>query len=160
VRKSLASVHRFARDLRPAVLDDFGLIPALHEYVKSMAKPKRLKIAILADEGIESLGSAARAVLFRVTQEALQNVIRHAHATTARVKITRSARSVRLEISDNGRSFAVNRILNAKNPKRLGLVGMKERIEMIGGRLTIKSTAGQGTSVCAEFPAERVRAEA
>jgi PAS domain S-box-containing protein len=155
VKKSLKSVHRFARDLRPTVLDDFGLIPALHTYVKTLPRPKSLAIHVRADERVETLGSATRAVLFRVAQEALKNVIRHARATTALVRISRRARSVRMEINDNGRAFAVDQILNAKNPKRLGLVGMKERIEMIGGTLTIQSVRGKGTTVRADFPLAR-----
>jgi len=152
VKNSVASVHRFARDLRPAVLDDFGLIPALQAYVKNLPKPKKLEIAVLADERVETLGSATRAVLFRVAQEALKNVIRHADAAKSTVRITQTNRAVRMEISDNGRAFAVDQILHAKNPKRLGLVGMKERIEMIGGTLTIKSAVRKGTTVRAEFP--------
>ena len=152
VEKSVDSVHRFARELRPAVLDDLGLIPALHAYSKNLAERKKLKIRMTAFGGVEALGSAKRTVLFRVAQEALTNVARHARATQVRMSITEVSGSIRMEINDNGKSFPVGKTLLAKNNKRLGLVGMRERVEMVGGHLTIKSAPGTGTTVCAEIP--------
>jgi signal transduction histidine kinase len=146
--------HRFARELRPAVLDDVGLIPALYAYSKSLAARKKLKIQLTAFDGIEALGTAKRTVLFRVAQEALTNVARHAHATKVGLSITKIPGAIRMEISDNGRSFHVGAVLLAKNPKRLGLIGMKERVEMVGGRLSIVSAPGKGTIVRAEIPLE------
>lgn len=152
VQNSVQEVHRFARDLRPAVLDDLGLIPALHAYSKNLAARKKIRIRMTAFGGVEALGGAKRTVLFRVAQEALTNVARHANATEVGMSISERSGVIRMEISDNGRSFQVEKTLGAKNPKRLGLVGMKERIEMVGGQLTIKSVLGKGTTVCAEIP--------
>lgn len=146
--------HRFARELRPAVLDDVGLIPALHAYSKGLAARKKLRIQLTAFDGIEALGTAKRTVLFRVAQEALTNVARHAHATKVGLSITKIPGAIRMDISDNGRSFRVGTALLAKNPKRLGLIGMKERVEMVGGRLSIVSAPGKGTTVRAEIPLE------
>ena len=155
VKNSVKAVHRFARELRPAVLDDLGLIPALDAYLKSVAARKKIKIRMTARGGVEALGSGKRTALFRVAQEALTNVARHAHATNVSLSIRENSGMVRMEISDNGRSFHVGNALLAKNPKRLGLVGMKERIEMVGGRLTIVSAPGKGTTVCADIPLDR-----
>ncbi len=152
VENSVNAVHRFARELRPAVLDDLGLIPALHAYNKNLAARKKLKIRMTAFGGVEALGAAKRTVLFRVAQEALTNVARHAHATQVRMSISEKAGSIHMEISDNGRSFQVAKVLSARTPKRLGLVGMKERVEMVGGTLTIASEPGQGTTVSAVVP--------
>jgi two-component system sensor histidine kinase DegS len=152
VANSVNMVHRFARELRPAVLDDLGLIPALHAYNKNLAARKNIKIKLTAFGGVEALGSAKRTVLFRVAQEALTNVARHAQATQVRMSITEVSGTIRMEISDNGKSFQVDKILSAKNHKRLGLIGMKERIEMVGGSLTIESAPGKGTTVRAEVP--------
>jgi len=152
VENSVNAVHRFARELRPAVLDDLGLIPALHAYSKNLAGRKKFKIHMTAFGGVEALGSGKRTVLFRVAQEALTNVARHSHATKVRMSITQVSNAIRLEINDNGQAFQVAKILLAKNPKRLGLVGMRERVEMVGGTLTIKSEAGEGTTVRAEIP--------
>jgi signal transduction histidine kinase len=152
VEHSVNSVHRFARELRPAVLDDLGLIPALLAFSKNLAARKKLKIQMTAFSGVEALDGARRTVLFRVAQEALTNVARHAHATLVKLNITEVSGGVRMEISDNGRSFPVSRALLARSRKRLGLIGMKERIEMVGGKLVIESLPGQGTTVRAEIP--------
>jgi two-component system sensor histidine kinase DegS len=152
VEKSVIEVHRFARGLRPAALDDLGLIPALHAYNKSLAERKKIKIHLTASAEVEALGDKERTVLFRVAQEALTNVVRHARATQVKMSITKIPGAIRMDICDNGRSFLVEKTVLAINPKRLGLVGMKERIEMVGGNLTIESPRGKGTTVRAEIP--------
>jgi len=152
VENSVIAVHQFARDLRPTVLDDFGLIPALHAYTKDLAARKKIPIQLTVYAGVEALESAKRTVLFRVAQEALTNVTRHAQATKIKIGIAEVDGIVRMEIKDNGKSFHVEKILLAKNPQRLGLIGMKERIEMVGGNLTIKSAVSKGTTVRAEIP--------
>ena len=134
------------------MLDDLGLIAALHAYSRNLAERKKFKIHLTAFAGVEALANDKRTVLFRVAQEALTNVARHAKATRVKLSITPIAGAVRLEISDNGQSFQVDKILGARNPKRLGLVGMRERIEMVGGHLAIESKPGQGTTVRAEIP--------
>ena len=152
VENSVNEVHRFARELRPAVLDDLGLIPALHAYSKNLAERKKLKIHMTAFGGVEALGATKRTVLFRVAQEALTNVARHAHATQVKMSISEISGAIRMMISDNGRAFHVERTLSARSHNRLGLVGMKERVEMVGGKLIIDSKVGVGTTVRAEIP--------
>jgi signal transduction histidine kinase len=146
------AVHSFARELRPAVLDDLGLIPALQAFCRGLAERKKIRIKLTAFGGVEAMDGDKRTVLFRVAQEALGNVARHARATWVAVAITRIAGAIRLEIADNGQSFPVAKILAAKNPRRLGLVGMKERVEMVGGTFTIVSKPGTGTTVTADIP--------
>jgi signal transduction histidine kinase len=146
------AVHRFARGLRPAVLDDLGLIPALDAFSSSLAARKKLKIRTTSFAGIEALGGAEQTALFRVAQETLTNVARHAHATEVDVILSLVAGAIRMEITDNGKSFHVAKTLRATNYKRLGLVGMRERIEMVGGSLAIESAPGRGTTVRAEIP--------
>jgi chemotaxis methyl-accepting protein methylase/signal transduction histidine kinase len=152
VESSVNSVHGFARGLRPSVLDDLGLIPALHAICKGLKAKKKLNIQMTAFGGVEDLNNAGRTVLFRIAQEALTNVGRHANASQVRISLSKVAENIRMEISDNGRSFSADKVLLDKNPKRLGLIGMKERVEMIGGTLMIKSSVGNGTVVCAEVP--------
>lgn len=154
VENSVNAVHRFARELRPAVLDDLGLIPALLAYSKGLAARKRIKIRLTAFAGVETLSATKRTMFFRVAQEALTNVVRHAQATQAEVVITKIADMVRMEVRDNGKSFEVDAVLHARTYRRLGLVGMRERIEMVGGRLVIESAPGQGTTIRAEIPFE------
>lgn len=152
VAQSVNAVHQFARELRPAVLDDLGLIPALQAFGQNLAARKKLRIKMTAFSGVETLSIAKRTVLFRVAQEALNNVGRHANATDVALGITKIPNGIRMEVCDNGKSFPVVQTLLAKNNKRLGLVGMRERIEMIGGRLSIQSSPGRGTIVRTEIP--------
>jgi signal transduction histidine kinase len=158
VGKSVSDVHQFARKLRPTMLDDLGLIPALHAYNVSLAQRKKIRIHMTAFAGVEELGDAERTVLFRVAQEALTNVVRHARATKVIMGLSEVAGAVRMEIRDNGKSFKVDKIASSKNPKRLGLLGMRERIEMVGGSLAIESAFGKGTTVRAEIPFTAKRA--
>ena len=151
VESSVDAVHRFARELRPAVLDDLGLIPALQAFCEDLAKRKKLKIHFKAFRGVEQLASDRRTVLFRVSQEALTNVARHARATKVKLTISSAPGAVRLEIADNGKSFSVRKTRLART-KRLGLVGMQERVAMVGGTFAIDSTPGRGTTVRVEIP--------
>lgn len=152
VEHSVNAVHRFARELRPAVLDDLGLIPALLAYSKTVTARKKLKIRLTAFAGVEALPGASRTVLFRVAQEALTNVLRHAKATRVEIVISQIPGAVRMEIADNGKSFPVEAVLKSRAQTRLGLVGMRERIEMVNGVLTVESRPGTGTTVRAEIP--------
>lgn len=152
VEHSVQAVHRFARDLRPAVLDDLGLIPALHAYSKRVATKERLQIAMTAFGGVEALNISKRTVLFRVAQEALNNVARHARATRVTLSITERANAIVMEIADDGKSIGAPRTLLSKSTKRLGLIEMRERIEMIGGTLAIESCPGRGTTIRTEIP--------
>jgi PAS domain S-box-containing protein len=152
VEHSVNAVHGFARGLRPAVLDDLGLIPALHGICKGLKAKKKLNIQMTAFGGVEDLHSSGRTVLFRIAQEALSNVGRHANASQVALSLAKVGQNIRMEISDNGKSFPAHKMLMEKNPKRLGLIGMRERLEMIGGTLAIESTRGKGTIVRAEIP--------
>lgn len=152
IEESLNIVHQFARELRPPVLDDLGLIPALHSFTKSFTERTGIHIHLTVFAAVEKLDSAKRTVLYRVAQEALANVARHAQASRVEVSILKLSRAVCLTISDNGKSFQVARVLNAKNNKRLGLVGMRERVEMVGGNFAVESALGTGTTIRAQVP--------
>ncbi|MGB7768552.1 MAG: ATP-binding protein [Verrucomicrobiia bacterium] len=153
VEKSVNIVHRFARDLRPTVLDDLGLVPALHWFLKNFAKRTgvRASLATFAMK-IDKLDAAKRTVLFRVAQEALTNVARHAHASRVEVSIQKLPGCIRMKIKDDGKSFNVVRAFHANGGKHLGLLGMRERLEMVGGRFDVESTPGKGTTVQAQIP--------
>jgi len=151
VEKSVNIVHEFARELRPAVLDDLGLIPALHSFVKLFSKRTRVHVSLRAFAGVEEMDIAKRTVLFRVAQEALTNVSRHAHAGQVEIDIRKVPGGVGMKIKDDGKSFSVERQLT-KGSKRLGLLGMRERVEMVGGVFSIESAPGKGTAVLVEIP--------
>jgi len=155
VEKSVGIVHEFARELRPAALDDLGLIPALHSFVKLFSKRTRIHVHLKVFAGVEQLPGNQRTILYRVAQEALTNVSRHAHASRVEVGIQKVAEGICLKIADNGKSFEVERVLNARGTKRLGLLGMRERVEMVGGRFTVESVPGTGTTISALIPLEK-----
>ncbi len=152
VEHSVQVVHRYARELRPALLDDLGLIPALTAFIRNLRGRKGLRIRFTAFAGVEALDNRRRTVLYRVAQEALTNVARHAHARLATVRIRQIPGAVRLEVHDDGTSFPVDRIFASRATKRLGLLGMRERVEMVGGHFAIESAPGRGTTVRAEIP--------
>lgn len=151
VGKSIEVVHEFARKLRPALLDDLGLIPALRSFIKELPKTG-LRLHLDAAEEVETLDSACRTVIYRVAQEAITNVVRHAHAQNVTLRIMKTAGVVRLVVHDDGRSFPAKRLLAAKQGGRLGLLGMRERIEMVGGHFDIESLPAKGTTITAEIP--------
>ena len=152
VEKSVNIVHRFARELRPTLLDDLGLIPALHSFMKDFTKRTGVHIRFTASAGLEGLDSARRTVLYRVAQSALTNVAQHAQASRVKVSIRKLQDAIRMEIHDNGKSFQVERVLFAKRHKRLGLLGMRERVEMVGGSFGVESAPGKGTTIRAQIP--------
>jgi signal transduction histidine kinase len=152
VEKSVKIVHEFARELRPAVLDDLGLIPALHSFVKLFSKRTRIRVHLKVFAGVEQLDASQRTILYRVAQEALTNVSRHAHASRVEVNIQKLPDGIRMRVNDNGKSFEVERVLNARGQKHLGLLGMRERVEMIGGRFGVESAPGKGTTITAQLP--------
>ena len=158
VEKSVDIVHRFARELRPTVLDDLGLIPALHSFMKSFAARTGVRTSLTAFAAVEQLATAKRTVLFRVAQEALTNVARHAHASRVEVSIQKLSDCICMRIKDDGKSFQVQRVLLAQGSKHLGLLGMRERLEMVGGRFDVESVAGTGTTIQAQIPPDNARA--
>lgn len=151
VEKSVNIVHDFARELRPAVLDDLGLIPALHSFVKLFSQRTHIRVHLNVFAGVEQLNSNQKTILFRVAQEALTNVSRHAQASRVDVVIERLPNGVCMRISDDGKSFDVEGAMHVKGRKRLGLLGMRERLEMIGGQFNIESAAGKGTTITAKI---------
>lgn len=152
VAKSATAVHHFARNLRPSVLDDLGLIAALNAYNRQLSKKKKIKIQLTESGKIEALENTKQTVLYRVAQEALTNVVRHARATEVRMSIGRIDDSIFMEIKDDGKAFDVNKTLRDRGNLRLGIVGMKERIEMVGGNLSIESIPGIGTTLLTKIP--------
>ncbi len=152
VEQSVDIVHRFARELRPSVLDDLGLIPALQSFMTSYMQDTGIRVALKSFVGIEQADGNTRTVLYRIAQEALTNVARHAQASHAGLSIQNDDGVICMEIIDNGCGFAVEGKGSAKKHNRLGLLGMRERVEMIGGTFCVVSSPGQGTTIRVEIP--------
>ena len=152
VEKSVDRVHQFARELRPTMLDDLGLIPALHSFLKSFTTRTGVRTSLTAFAEVEQLDTAPRTVLYRVAQEALANVAKHAHASRVAVILQKLPAAVRMEIKDDGQSFQVDRVLHPQKNQRLGLLGMRERVEMVGGKFAVEAAPGKGTTIRVEIP--------
>jgi signal transduction histidine kinase len=140
------------------VLDDLGLIPALHSYMKHFITRTGVRAHLTAFADVEQFDTTKRTVLYRVAQESLTNVGRHAKASRVDVSIRKLHRGVCMEVKDDGRSFQVERKLNGggNGNKRLGLLGMRERVEMVGGTFCVESAPGKGTTVRVEIPSAHV----
>jgi signal transduction histidine kinase len=127
-------------------------IPALHSFMKIYSARTGVRTRLTAFAGVEQLDTAKRTVFFRIAQEALTNVARHARASEAEVNIQELPDCICLKIQDNGRSFQVQRVTNSRSGKHLGLLGMRERLEMVGGKFTVASSPGKGTVIEARIP--------
>lgn len=152
VEDSVNIVHRFARELRPTVLDDLGLIPALHSYMKTFRAETGIQVSLSAPGSVEMVNEDKRTVLYRVVQEALANTARHAQATQAEVEFEVLNGAVAMRIQDNGRGFRIDQVAQTRRTRRLGLLGMKERLEMVGGNFRVSSELGKGTTILAQIP--------
>jgi signal transduction histidine kinase len=159
VEKSVDIVHQFARDLRPTLLDDLGLIPALQAYLKGFTERTGMHVQFTVFAGVEKLSNDKRTVLFRVAQAALVNTAQHAQATSVSVHIKDMPQAVLMEIHDDGKSFDVAHVLDSTRNRRLGLIGMRERVEMVGGSFDVRSAPGKGTTISARIPFKRIKGE-
>ncbi len=158
LEEAMTKVHDIAYDLRPAMLDELGLLPALRSYIKKYAEQTGLLIRFKAGPEPESLNNEQKTVLFRVAQESLTNIVKHAGATRVSVTITSAGRYVQMLIKDNGKGFVPDGRRQAARVKRLGLIGMQERVRMINGRFAIKSMPGHGTLIRVRVPVSRRQA--
>jgi PAS domain S-box-containing protein len=150
--EALEGLRRYAQDLRPRILDDLGLLPALEWMTEVLVKEHGIdaRVEVVGDE--RDLPDEVQLLLFRIAQEALTNVRRHAGASRARIVLKFDGNIV-LTVEDNGRGFEVpQRIGDLASAGRLGLAGMQERAQLIGGELTIQSSLGKGTTVTVEVP--------
>ena len=152
VAESVDIVHRFACDLRPTVLDDLGLVPALKAFMERFMRDTGVRTTLATFAGIDQADCATSTVLFRVAQEALNNVARHAGASRADIRIRGGDGSISMEVRDDGQGFEVNHSSCATKKGRLGLLGMRERVEMIGGTFCIESSPGNPTTVRIDVP--------
>ncbi len=152
VEKSVDIVHRFARELRPTLLDDLGLIPALQAFLKGYMADTGIRTSLNVFAAIEDADGVLRTMLYRVAQEALTNVARHANASQVEVRIESLNGSIRMEIADNGQGFEINGKSCPGKPNRLGLLGMRERVEMLGGTFGVESFPSQATTVRVDVP--------
>jgi signal transduction histidine kinase len=156
VRRTLQQVRDLSLDLRPSLLDDLGLAPALRWYTDRQAQRAGFAVHFAADLPETRLHVDVETTCFRVVQEALTNVIRHAQAQRVSIELRQGQEGLELSIRDDGRGFDVERALqHAAGGASLGLLGMQERVQFAGGQIDIQSAPGQGTEIRVSFPAQQ-----
>lgn len=146
---TVKSVRRISSELRPSLLDDLGLVATMEWQLKEFEEHSGIKTTFLANETEKQLPDKIKTGLFRIFQESLTNVARHSDAQRVDVNLQQSDNRIVLSIEDNGKGFDKKKTAGKRT---LGILGMKERTEMMGGEYEIKSTPGQGTTVLVEIP--------
>lgn len=154
IDEAVDQVRDLSVDLRPLLLDDFGLVVAVRWYLDRQAKNSGVAVEFssnsLSDD--HRFPAALETACFRIVQEGVTNIIRHARATRLNVRLDNSGSELLLVIGDNGAGFDVKEMRSASGAPTLGLRGMEERAQAVGGTLTIDSAPGLGTQICASFP--------
>ena len=157
VRRHVESIKRLAEAsvqvirnmsllLRPSMLDDLGLVPALEWQAREVSKRTGLRVQVTADENASELPDDHKTCIYRVVQEALHNCARHAQAHNVTVEVLQQPTQILLSVVDDGRGFDARRV------RGLGLVGMEERVHHLGGALRVKSQPGSGTTIAVVLP--------
>lgn len=150
---ALAETRRITFDMRPTILDDLGLIPALRWYVKHKLDPLGINVKMEVSGFDRRLPDDLETALFRIVQEAFNNVMKHARARQIKVIMKESEETLLAEISDDGVGFSLAEVQTGDVAGRgVGLIGMRERAELVGGHLTIATTRGRGTRVSVLIP--------
>jgi len=152
LERTMETVQCFARELRPAMLDHLGLQSALRAHILAFTRQTGITTELIPHPHLARLDEKRGEVLFRVAQEALNNVFKHARATSARIEFTSADGTLNMEVGDNGCAFDVGEHLGSERNGRLGLLGMQERVRLVNGSFSIDSAAGNGTRVRVRVP--------
>lgn len=144
----LEGLRQIIWDLRPSILDDLGLVPAIRWFARSKLEEMGVRVDFGRGNDVMRLPSHLETMLFRVAQEAVNNVLRHADAKNVSIRLRPEQEHICLEVKDDGRGFDVERINGeAVSKNQLGLLGIKERVSLVGGRVMVESVPGSGTCV-------------
>jgi len=146
VENTVRTVRNMSLLLRPSMLDDLGLIPALRWQAREVSRQTCMDVAVSTDLVSDDLPDEYKTCIYRVVQEALHNCSRHSHATAVRINVTQEPQHLTLSIRDNGKGFDV------KQSKGLGLLGIEERVAHLGGKCELRSEPGSGTVLAIELP--------
>jgi signal transduction histidine kinase len=153
IKGALADVRTLARELRPSVIDHSGFAAALEKHADAFRERTRMTLEVsIVPESISFLGNGDLAHLFRLTQEALQNIEEHSGANHAWINLSERDGAAHLEIGDDGRAFTPERVVEAQQDGHLGLLGMRERAELLGGDFLLEAVPDQGTVIRVTIP--------
>jgi signal transduction histidine kinase len=151
--RTLEEVHKLSVELRPTLLDDLGLIAALRSYSKDFSQKYGVRVAFHATGFEERVPPLVEVAVYRVVQEALTNIAKYASAQTVHLKLERTAAALHAEVSDDGVGFDPEHVLVQKRKEnRLGLLGMQERVTLLGGAFSLQSKEGEGTRITLDLP--------
>lgn len=148
IRSSLYEVRRIIYDLRPMALDDLGLIPTIKKYIDNLSDFHKINIEFVVLGEDKRLQSKYEVALFRLMQESVQNAVKHANPSDIQIKIQAEKNYIVLVVKDNGKGFDIT----IKKENSFGLIGMRERVEMLNGELNIHSQPNAGTTVIIKLP--------
>lgn len=154
VRVSLTDVRKIIFDLRPMVLDDLGLAPAIKRYLTDYKEQYGLQVEFLFFGQQRRLDSSIEVALFRIVQETVNNIRKHAQAKSAVVKMELLRKRVNILVKDDGRGFDLDKVMADKNREGYGLVGMRERVQLLDGEMNISTAPDQGTSISISVPVD------
>ena len=152
VDDGIRGIRRVMNDLRPALLDDLGLMPAIQSLATDVRDRGGLAVDVELPESVPRLAPEAELALFRAAQEALANVIRHADASRVTMRLSVGNRALRLVITDDGRGLPPHAAGAVDPVSRLGLAGMRERIAALGGQASVAAARPHGVTVSVELP--------
>lgn len=151
--QTLIAMRQLSMDLRPTMLDDFGLVPTLRWYIQNFSNRLNIYSHFEAIGFEEKLPPQIETALYRITQEALNNIAKHATANRIEISIEQKDSMINASIIDNGKGFDLDKVLHPDSPERgFGIIGMQERVSLLGGRIDIQSKPGGGTQIHIEIP--------
>lgn len=152
---TLEELRKIIFDLRPTILDDLGLVPAIRWYARTHLEPEGIQVRLYLPEEELTLPAECSTTLFRISQEAMNNILRHASAKVVMITLTRNNHEVCLQVIDDGQGFDMKEVSEqGPFPQKLGLLGIKERAELVGGSVTLDTAPGRGVrlQVCLPLP--------
>jgi two-component system sensor histidine kinase UhpB len=152
-QQSLTNLREIVYGLRPSILDDLGLVPAIRWYARTNLEKAGILVEVNANGSVEPLPPQLNSTLFRITQEAVNNIIRHSQAHNVNIYLTRDGEEILLEVKDDGQGFDLGSVKEAAlQSQHLGILGMQERAELVGGKSELFSTPGDGTQILIRVP--------
>ena len=152
LESTTGTIENVMSELRPPMLDDYGLLPALQWYGNEFAGRTGIDVKVHGDERMERLTPATEIALFRITQEALNNVAKHAHAKCVDINLEHLSTQCMMSVSDDGMGFDAASIADSRRRPSLGMVTMRERTQAIGGQFEVGAVPGRGTQVVVRIP--------
>jgi len=148
----LNTVRDMSHQLHPSLLDDLGLAAAVDSYLKGFTRRQGVRVDLVTERMTERLQPETEVTAYRIVQEALTNVAKHAQASSCRVYLQRLANTLLVTVEDDGIGFDMTPTDRVDTQHRLGLIGIRERVSRLGGRLLLESAAGKGTRLTVELP--------